>query len=446
MRSVDLSGNISLTNTRIVFRAVPVTLSLAINGQGQVKGATNGQPLDIGRLCKLTATPVAGFVFSNWTGDVSGDSTTLTFLMQSNLAVTANFVTNPFVSAKGEFNGLFYEAAEVRLGSSGFFNFRLTDKGTYTASVRIGSRKSSVSGKLNLEGQATNIVARSGTNSLTIIWTVGLDGSDQITGSVSDGTWTAQFLGDRALFNATNPAPQTGKYTMILLGSPGAALAPEGDSYGTASVDLKGVVILKGSLADKSSIAGKVPLSKNGHWPLYVSLYGGKGALLGWATFADGPTTDFDGVMSWIKPVLSTTKYYPDGFTSEAALLGSRYAPPVGATNRVLGQTNTVVLLTGGNLSHSFTNEVVLGMSSKVTNVSSNTLAISFTLASGLFSGNFTPAGETMAVSFRGAVLQKANYGSGYFLGTNQSGWAGFGSGSLSPANSPVPLQPRQAE
>jgi len=426
VRSVDVSGNISLTNTRSVFCSVPSSLSLAINGQGSVSGATNGQQLPIGRVCKLTAVPIAGFAFSNWTGDVSGTAPELSFMMGSNVQVTANFVTNPFVACKGSFNGLFYETNQVRLGSSGAFTLALTDKGTYTASLRIGIKKSKASGKLNMEGKATNVIARTGTNSLTVTWAVSLDGSDQITGTVSDGNWMAELAGDRAVFSKTNLTSFAGKYTFLVLGSPGSMLAPEGDSYGTAAVASNGLVKVKGNLADQTPLAAKVPVARSGQWPLYASLYSGKGAVLGWAAFTNQAATDFEGVLSWNKPVLPTAKYYPDGFSSVAALLGSRYAAPVGSTNTVLNLSNSIVMFSGGNLSQSFTNDVILGLSSKVTNASPHKLSVTFTLSSGLFSGSFTPTNETAAVPFKGAVLQKANYGAGHFLGTNLSGRVSF--------------------
>ena len=370
----------------------------------------------------ITAVPVSGYVFSNWTGNVAGASPTLSFLMQSNLQVVANFVSNPFSSRKGAFNGLFYDDDQVRLGQSGAFTFTLNDQGAYSASLQIGSKKTKASGRLNLEGRATNVLTRPGTNALTIVWSVALDGSDQITGTVTDGDWTADLLGDRAFFNKTNPAPQAGNYTLVLLGSPGGSLAPEGDSYGTASVNAAGVVKLKGYLADKTTLASKVPISKNGQWPLYAPLYGGKGAFLGWATFTNQTASDFEGLMSWIKPAIATAVYHPAGFNSEAALLGSRYAPPVGNTNRILGLTNAVVLINGGNLSESYTNDVVLGFGGKITNASPNSLTLSFNLSSGLFRGNFAPVGAAKGVSFKGVALQKANYAAGHFFGTNESG------------------------
>ena len=111
----------------------------------------------------------------------------------------------------------------------------------------------------------------------------------------------------------------------------------------------------------------------------------------------------------------------------------------------VLALTNTVVLLAGGNLSQSFTNDAVLGFGSKVTSTSPHQLAMGFILSSGLNSGTCTPPGAVKPIGFKGVVLQKGNYGSGHFLGTNQSGWAGFGSGSLSPANPFEPSSSREA-
>ncbi len=433
VRSMDLSGNLSATNTRSVFCSMPSSLNLTVNGAGSVAGATNGQSFPIGKTCKLTAIPLPGYVFSNWAGHVSSASPALTFLMASNLQIEANFVTNPFSASKGVFNGLFYEDDQVRLGQSGFFSLTLSDKGAYSAYVQIGTRKTKASGKLTLEGRATNVVTRPGTNALIITWAVGLDGSDQITGTVGNGTWTADLLGDRATFHKTNAASQAGHHTLLLLGSSGD-LAPEGDSYGTASVDPAGVVKLKAYLADKSPITARVPLSKNGQWPLYAPLYGGKGALLGWATFSDQPSTDFEGVMSWIKPAIPGLALYPDGFSSEAALLGSRYTPASGNTNRVLNLSNAVVLVSGGNLPTSFTNDVLLGASGKVTNSGPNSLTMNFTASSGLFSGSFVPVGVAKGVAFRGAALQKASIAGGYFLGTNASGRIALEAPPLSPS------------
>jgi len=350
--------------------------------------------------------------------------------MTTGLALTANFVPNPFATVAGKYNGLFYETSQsggVLHGSSGFFTLTLTDRGAYTASILSGGFKLSTSGQLDLDGRATNTIVRKGTNALVVTWHVDLGGSNEIEGTVSDAIagWSATLEGDRATFTKTNPCLQAGKYTLLLPGLPHDGFVPGGHSYGTVSIDSNGVASLKGYLSDKTSAAQKAPLSKNGEWPLYVPLYSGKGSLLSWVAFSDQPTNDFHGLLNWSKPMMpASTKYYRAGFTTnESEVVGSRYKAPVGATNKVLQMSAGQLSFTGGNLAEDAVNAVELGLSSKVTNRSPHKLTMSFTLSSGLFKGSYTPTNAgARAVSFAGAVLQKGTNAAGYYLGTNQSG------------------------
>jgi hypothetical protein len=435
--SVDQAGNQSATNARSYLLSVKVPLGLSTNGLGSVTGATNGQLLEIGRNFTLTATPAAGQVFSNFIVFSNmvpmrvSTAPVLTYMMVSNTSVEANFVPNPFARVAGKFNGLFYETNQsggVLHGSSGFFTLTVTDRGTYTASLLGGGFKLSAAGQLDLNGRATNTIVRKGTNALVVTWHVDLGGSDEITGAVSDPVagWTATIEGDRATFSKTsNPCPLAGKYTLLLPGLPHDAFVPGGHSYGTVSIDSNGVATLKGYLADKTSAAQKVPLSKDGQWPLYVPLYSGKGSLLSWIGFADGPTNDFHGLLNWSKPMLPTAKHYPGGFTTnEAEVVGSRYVAPAGVTGKILQMSDGRLSFTGGNLAEDAILSATLGLGSKVTNNSAPAkLTMTFTVSSGLFKGSYTPTNAgAKAVSFAGAVLQKATNAAGYYLGTNQSG------------------------
>ena len=429
--SLDHAGNHSLTNIRSYFHSVPVPLTLSTNGRGTITGATNQQRFDVGRNLTLTALPAPGMVFSNWVVTTNltlasvSPSPALTVMMQSNLAVTASFVTNPYVRVMGNFNGIFYDTNDVLHGRAGSFTLSLTDRGTYTATLLGDGRRLSAAGRFDLDGRATNRIVRPGTNAITVIWGADFHGTDRIIGTVSDGTWTAQLEGDRAVFNAkTNPCPKAGKYTFVIPGTPGQTLSPEGDSFGTALIDSNGIVSMTFSLADNTPAVLKVPLSKNAEWPIYVPLYLNKGSLLAWVHFTNGIASDFEGNSFWFKPALPMAKYYPAGFLhpNSQTLNGSRYLPPVGLTNRILSFTNGLVILNGNNLSSAFTNAIILGPGSRVTNASPNKLSVSFTLPTGLFQGTFSPAGSTQTVSFSGAVLQKTTNASGYFLGTNQSG------------------------
>jgi hypothetical protein len=57
-----------------------------------------------------------------------------------------------------------------------------------------------------------------------------------------------------------------------------------------------------------------------------------------------------------------------------------------------------------------------------IINLDTNKLTVTITSASGLFSGSIGVPGSGKTVAFTGVVLQKQNIGSGFFLGTNQSG------------------------
>jgi len=347
----------------------------------------------------------------------------LDFLMQSNLVVQANFVPNPFTRVVGSFNGLFHETNQAQHGSSGDFRLKVATTGKYSAALRLAGRKYSTAGQLDLEGRATNHVARLGTNALTIVWMVELNGLDEVTGSVSDGQWLAELRGDRLVFHSiTNPAPLAGRYTMVLPGSDQAGF-PAGHGWATLRMTTAGMVTLVGSLADGTRIVAKAPLSKNRTWPFYSPIYQLQGSVIGWIQFdSTAPLDDLHGDVDWFKPAQLGVIFYSDGFTYQTAVTGSRYLPPASTAERALALTNGVLVLKGGHLSQAWTNSVVMGPGSRITNESPNELSVSLTLGTGVFKGQFVdPISEELA-AFTGVVLQKSVGAAGYFLGTNVSG------------------------
>jgi hypothetical protein len=338
VRSIDYAGNISATNSRSVVRVVVAPLTLSSTGHGTVAGATSGELLELGRTYTLTATPASGSVFSNWTGGVSGSAPTLTFQMRSNLAITANFVTNPYPSVRGVFHGLFREPLDVRHGSSGFFTFTLTERGTYTASLVVAGKKWATSGRLNLDGSATNTIARPpstssgpGTNDLVVVWHVALDGSDLLTGQVRNSGWQADLHGNRAVFNsALSPCPAAGQYTIVFPGTPGVVSQPGGDGYGAVTIDGNGLLKWTGYLADNTKAVQRVLVSKNLEWPLYAPLSSRDGSVFGWIQFANQPLNDLEGQVYWNRPA-SSSPLYPAGFAINFGAFGSRYVRPTAA-------------------------------------------------------------------------------------------------------------------
>jgi hypothetical protein len=437
VRSVDLSGNISVTNIRSIVYVVTSPLNLVTNtfGWGTVSGATNLQRLELGRGYTLTATARPGYAFSNWTGDILTTSAAkLQFLMQPNMSIAANFVLNPFIPAKGTYIGLFTPNGFAFHTNSGSFKITTTDKGTYSASILLGGKKYAASGQLDLDGSATNVIQRAGLAPLTVQWSFNLNSALYVYGSIGATNWEngSAIFGERSVAYTRSNAPLAGKYTLIVPGDLGNPNGIQGDGYGTATIDFSGNLKFSGVLADGAKVTQSVPITKSGLWPHHAVTYGGRGSIQGWVAFdANGVDISFQTLLplSWNRPGLPATKLYTNLLTFEPQMTGSIYRAPVGATSRILNLTNAQVVLTGGSLTTSPSiNDVVLGLSSRVTNASPNTLTCTFTLPTGLFTGTYRETGTTRTITFRGAVLQVEyqNRGSGHFLSTNESGHVAF--------------------
>src|SRR5206468_1464205 len=312
----------------------------------------NGQMLEVGRTYTLVATPAPGSLFASWSGAANSSLPRLTFVMTPDLALEVRFIPNPFPAVAGRYNGLFSEADDVRLESSGFFSALTTARGTFAGSLQTGGARLPFSGKFDVDGHATNVVRRRGAAPLTLELSLDLaNGSDQIQGRVTDGAWVARLVADKAISKANATAvPFAGAYTLDLPPDAADPSGPGGDSIAAVTVDASGNVRLAGTLADGTRLARAVPLSKDGLWPLYASLYTGKGVVLGWLMFTNGSDADLSGRVSWIKQPLAPGRFYPNGFTSESLAVGSTYHPPNSATSGIVTFTNGVVALRGGDI------------------------------------------------------------------------------------------------
>jgi hypothetical protein len=381
--------------------------------------------LEVGRGYAISAKPSASSLFSNWTGfgasgPIESREPTLRFLMQAGLELNAAFVPNPFPSARGAYNGLFFESDEVRHPRSGFFTTMVTERGAFSAVLRIGSKRHPFSGRFDLSGQTTNRIS-AGNSPLAVELAIGLGGSTgQITGIVRGDGWMAGLHADQAASpSTTNHAALAGAYTFVVPGDPDPSRSPGGDGFGTARITAAGRLTFAGVLGDGSKAAQKISISPTGDWPFYVSLYGGKGSIIGWASVMNRDDTDLAGSLNWIKPALPGG-LYPEGFTNRSGIVGSRYVRP--DAGRVLNISNARFSFTGGNLSAPFTNEVTLTEGNRLTDRNDNKLRFDFAPAAGAFSGKETNPATGKAIPFKGVVLQKQNRASGHFLGPTRSG------------------------
>ena len=90
--SVDYYGNQSTNATRNIFYVVPSPFTPLKSGLGTITTNWTGPNLEIGRNYTMSAAAATGFKFTGWTGGVTTTNASLTFMMQSNLVIQANFV------------------------------------------------------------------------------------------------------------------------------------------------------------------------------------------------------------------------------------------------------------------------------------------------------------------------------------------------------------------
>jgi hypothetical protein len=421
----DAAGNISTTNGINFTYILSAPVVVQIVGSGKLNPNYNGDLLQISNTYSMTATALSGYVFSNWTttfGAVITNGPTLKFVMQSNLDFVANFVPNPFLAAAGTYQGLFFDTNGVTQAGSGFFSAQVTTAGSFTASFKQGSASHAISGKFSPAGEwSTNAVKTWGNTAVAL--KLDLPAGNTISGGLTNAAWSAQLQSDRAVFSKNNPSPQAGKYTVVLPGVPPefeSATQPGGSGFGTVVVTSVGGVTVSGTLGDSTKITATANESAQGQAPLYVSLYGGNGMLMGWLTFTNEQDRDIDGALNWFKPAQASSAVYKAGFTNrDQVIVGSAYTFSSG--NRVVNLTDGDVVLGGAGLSQSISNQFTLAPNNVVTGTGK--LHLTFTTGTGLFQGTTTNA-QGKTVSFSGAVLQKQTNGFGQFVNGAETGSA----------------------
>lgn len=438
-QSVDTGGRRSPFVSRMLFWTVPQPIGVQKNGNGTIAGPTNGQILLLEKIYTLTATPAPRHKFLNWSMSmVDGSNSYLTprvtFFMRSNMVWTATFVTNPFPPLAGTYVGTGFNTNfinnlnDTRLADSlAALTFTLTDQGAISGKVRQGRGTYPFTGSFLADGSAKISVTRTGLVPLILKLT---NQHAQVQGTISDDTaWLSWVQAERAAAGSTaRPTRWAGRYTVALPGGTNAALVPPGNGPAALTVSSAGSLALVGTLPDGTPLTYSTPVSTNGNWPLYLPLYGGKGGLFAWSQFdINQPSESLRGLYVWIKRASTATKLYTNGFIVTNLLSGSAYRMPAGNTNRVLNFTSGRLVLSEGGLVAPATNEIALSAGNIVTNLGTDKLTLTITRTSGLFSGTMTPPGATKAVSFKGAVLQNLNSGTGYFLNTNSAGLLYFG-------------------
>ena len=339
------------------------------------------------------------------------------------MVLQANFIPNPFPAIEGTYNGLVTSEDPPDVASSGSFSISVTRRGTYSGRLQVGARNYRFSGRLNAQCRGSISFSQLKQRPLYLALGVGTGTNvGQISGALTDGNWLANLSGERAVFDANNnPAPFAGSYTLVFPGSNTDPTLPAGHGFGTVRVFRTGLTVLSGWLADGTNVRHTATISTSSNWPLFLPLYSGNGALIGWPAFNDRRSLAGSGQVTWIKLADPSAPFFSNGFTNQIETLGSAYVPPSEPSSRVIPMTNGNLVCSAGNLDTAFTNLLAIAANGRVTVQGGPGLSLSVLPNSGLFRGNAVDPSSGQRFAMNGAILQNVNAGFGFLLGTNLS-------------------------
>jgi outer membrane protein assembly factor BamB len=392
---------------------VTVQVDVRVTGEGRVTPDLAGRALTPGKTVTLTAKPAPGFSFRGWSGGVEARSTELVLTVASNLVVQANFAPNPFQPHQGEYSGLLQDTNQPSHATSGAILLTVNAEGGWKGSIEWAGETELLGGRFDADGWCQLAVKNYRRSPGVLTLQLDLAGqTGQIAGKYVEGAQSVALLADRCVFDARkHPAPWAGRYTLILA-APKEETNAGGDGFATVTVSPSGAVTLAGQLGGGSTFSVESSLSREGVAAIYTPLEGGQGSLGGWLTFTNGHS-DIVGTLLW---------HPAAGGTRRLRVAGSTYvAPPAGGA--VLAGHRFVLALSQGGLPDLAANLLRLDPGNKVLiEFSEVKLALSFNRETGQFSGSFIHPDTQRLTSFQGVVLQKQNWGSGYFLSKERSG------------------------
>jgi hypothetical protein len=329
-------------------------------------------------------------------------------------------ISNLFGSAQGSYTGLFYESNGVTTASAGYFAATLTSKGNFSARLTLAGRAYSVSGVFDNSGGANATIARGSQTGLKIHLQLDTSGGNQIKGSVTDNHWVADLLADRLSTAKAGKPSRT--FIVRIPGDSEGANSPAGDGFGSVTLDSAGNLNWSASLADGTKVTQKTVVSTRGVWPLYASLYSGKGCMLGWINVA---TNTLDGQLVWIKGsgvAGAAAKYYGNGFTNRIQATGMVYRKPAVGAGALDWAGSPGEISFSSSSGPPWTNSMRLEINNKATDLGGRKLNLSITTSSGLFHGSILDPDKGKPMQFQGALFQDWKVGLGYFLNGDESG------------------------
>ena len=428
VRATDASGNTRLLKRGVYCRLKSQVSIAADEGAGTTTGVTNGQWLELGKTYTVTIKPDAGQVLVYWTlGDQSGWTNRLKFTMDNGLGLSLHFRSNSLPALHGTYTGLFYNFEQVNLTNAGSFTMTLTPGGAFSGKLYLISNTVSLSGRLRMDWEDANTACAyfsRGPRQAGLSGRLDFDlaGSGIVGGALTNSSGEeADF--DGLICPASKAAAKRYNATFSALSS-GANFGDH--SFAGVNRAANGGVTLSLNIADKCPVVSAgTAICSDGRFPLFASLYAGRGLILGWmSTNGDGATTLEGNDILLAKLVTeSACSCYTNAAAARLHAFGLAYVAPAAGTN-ILGWTRGWIALTDTSyrgFDTDLTFDPLKNSFSFDSLANTNNLTLTLTKSTGQFSGTFGP--RKTPTSFKGILLPERGEGLGFYTTNNGVGW-----------------------
>ncbi len=327
----------------------------------------------------------------------------------------------------GVYEGLLQSKRE---DGSGYLKVNVARTRWFTAQLKLEGAVYRFSGLFNAGGAFRAKLKRGGVEVLVELSFTGANAAPRIAGVIAADGRLYSMNAAPAIYSTAVPAPQQGRYTVLVQPDPGTYPSPQfpqGYGYATMRVSASGSVKLVGKLGDLQPFSSSSLLKDGALFPLYASLYKKPfGSVAGELAFTQNSAlSDFEGTLLWIKPA-QPAGVHPEGFSMKAVpVIGSRYVAPSKGTRALDWNAGSGHLtLKEGYLSTVLNAQLTLSLLNKLSVESSDAarLTVSISPSTGWFQGSFIHPFTEANVRFAGALFQAGKSAGGAFICADQSG------------------------
>lgn len=350
--------------------------------------------------------------------------------------------SNGLLAEPTTINGLVFDEVAAVPPHTGYFRMDVARSGEFTGKLLLGKQRTAFSGRFNDTGTArVHVWVPTRDYELSsddygldfrevkkLKWILALqltNGLYDVVGQILPHQrtgWSGVLQGLRAGHGARlNPAPQAGRYTVVLPVGLDGQTGPAGDAWGALTVDENGYVLLQGGLPDNSRYTVTSILSADGTWPLFVSFDCGRGMLVGWLQFTNSSESKLIGPLNWVRLRDPDTDFYQAGFTNQTSVVASSYDRPA-PDQPMLKLTNAVLTLNRGDITSSITDSLIVSTAATLKGSGDSPCSITFIPGSGLFMGWAESRGTGQFFQLSGTVIQSRNSAFGCFMGNAING------------------------